>query len=101
MTIWIWAKASVFEKLSDYFSVSIDFGSFVTYVTDVQTKLRSPCNSTLLKLISTLTGLLPPCLIAMRLIFNGSNDDNAIFGSPTKQKAENLRPRTRFVGDVV
>lgn len=57
-----------------------------TYLTDVQTKSFKPCNSTSLKFNSMLTGLSPPCLICIRLIFNGSICANAIFGSPIQWK---------------
>lgn len=57
-----------------------------TYSICVHVKCRKPVNSTSRKFNSIFTGLLPPCLICIRLIFNGSIPAKAIRGSPVPKK---------------
>lgn len=89
MSIWIIAETPVAKLLQlDYvfFLICETFEIYLsisaTHLTEVQTKSFKPCNSTFEKINSMLTGLSPPCLMAIRWIFKGSKEANEIFDSP-------------------
>lgn len=105
VSIWIITKASVkFRKkcvlqlvsLFCVFKFKIKSFHIHAYLTDVHTKLRSPCNSTSLKTKSIFTALFPPCLICMRFIFSGSIRAKATLDSPIKYHRKYIKNFVRL-----